>query len=298
MRKLLYIGLVVVLALFLCACSGVNAEENITDPPANESPSIEITDNDDAVPPSEESTDDDIVSPPTEEDTDVDTIPAPEDEIPEEIEPTHSSLYLPEYTPQQIIEYFEEIVLRMEYSDGEGNTALVQKWNIPICYRIYGSPTEEDLEVLEEFFVQLNEIPGFPGIYAASDDEAENLNISFLNEEDFYSVFSTFLNGAEAYGAVQFWYGTDTNDIYTANIGYRTDIDQITRTSILFEEIVNMLGTSDTELRTDSIVYQYSNDNLALSDVDWVILKLLYNPAIQCGMDYDSCSAVIQELYY
>ena len=81
-------------------------------------------------------------------------------------------------------------------------------------------------------------------------------------------------------------------------MGYRTDIDQSTRTSVLIEEIINMLGVSDTVLRTDSIVYQYSNENTALSEMDWLILKLLYDPAIQCGMDVDGCRRVIQELYY
>ena len=106
------------------------------------------------------------------------------------------------------------------------------------------------------------------------------------------------LQGDYATGATQFWYYTNTNDIYTARIGYRTDISQEERNSILIEEIVNTLGITDTVLRTDSIVYQYSDENLALSDVDWIILKLLYDPAIRCGMDFDSCSRIIPELYY
>ena len=109
--------------------------------------------------------------------------------------------------------------------------------------------------------------------------------------------FSTFLNGEDAYGANQYWYYTDTNEIYTANVGYRTDIDQSTRTSVLIEEIINMLGVSDTVLRTDSIVYQYSNDNLALSDEDWLILKLLYHPAIRPGMGAEECQRILAEIY-
>jgi hypothetical protein len=147
-------------------------------------------------------------------------------------------------------------------------------------------------------FAQLNEIPGFPGIYAREEGEPETLMIGFWDPENFNMYFWDFLNGEDAYGATQFWYYNDTNEIYTANVGYRTDIDQSTRTSVLIEEIINMLGVSDTVLRTDSIVYQYSNDNTALSDIDWLILKLLYHPEIQCGMDLDGCRTVIEELYY
>ena len=209
--------------------------------------------------------------------------------------PSHSELYLPNCSQQQMFDYFEEIVFHMEYSTG--NSSVVQKWNEPLCYRIYGTATQKDLEVLTDLFAQLNKVDGFPGIYAA-DDEQENLTICFLEPEDFNISFSACINGEDAYGATEFWYYNATNEIYTARIGYRTDIDQTTRVSVLIEEIINMLGISDTVLREDSIVYQYSNDNVVLSDVDWVILKLLYNPKIKCGMDADSCSDVFKKLYY
>ncbi|MBQ2957998.1 MAG: DUF2927 domain-containing protein [Clostridia bacterium] len=219
-------------------------------------------------------------------------------EAPGATAPAHSPLYHPDYPPEQIIEYFEEVVLDMEYADGTGDVSLVQKWIAPMRYRIYGFPTDEDLSILTAFFDQLNALPGFPGICAAGEEEAENVTISFLDHEGFYAVFSDMLGGDSAFGATRFWYYTETNDIYTANIGYRTDVGQAARNSILIEEIVNTLGVSDTVLRTDSIVYQYSDDNTALSDVDLIILSLLYDPAIECGMDAESCRAVIRELYY
>ena len=212
--------------------------------------------------------------------------------------PEHSELYLPQYSTDKIWEYFEEIVLDMEYNEGEGDVTLVQKWNAPINYRIYGNPTDKDLEVLSDLFAQLNKVKGFPGIYPAKDGEFDNLAISFLDIKTFNEEFSTFLNNEDAYGATQFWYYLENNEIHTARIGYRTDVDQNTRVSILLEEVVNMLGISDTVLREDSIVYQYSNDNMALSNVDWVILKLLYSSDIKSGMDAESCKAVIQKLYY
>ena len=217
---------------------------------------------------------------------------------PETTAPAHAEFYLPEYSTQQILEYFSEVVLNVEYTDGTGDSTLVQKWMAPIYYRIYGTPTDEDLSVLDAFFTQLNQISGFPGIYAAEDSVPENLSIRFAEPAAFFAEFSEILGGEDAYGATQFWYYTPTNEIHTAHIGYRTDLDQVTRNSILLEEIVNTLGITDTELRTDSIVYQHSNDNIALSDVDWILLKLLYDPAIQCGMDIDSCFAIIQQLYY
>lgn len=215
----------------------------------------------------------------------------------EPTKPPYSNLHHPDYTLQQIQEYFEEVVLDVEYSGGTGNASLVQKWKGPILYRFFGTPTEEDRTVLESFFEKLNEIEGFPGIVQAKEEEVEHLRLSFLESDVFRDSFSAVVNGEDAFGATEFWYYTDTNEIYSARIGYRTDLDQITRNSILLEEIVNTLGISDTLIREDSITYQYSNEALALSDVDWILLKLLYHPEIQCGMDRAACEAVIAQLY-
>lgn len=201
-----------------------------------------------------------------------------------------------DYSAEEIWKYFEEVVLNTEYSSGTGNAQLVQKWMSPIHYRFFGTPTEEDLAVLDGLFAQLNQIPGFPGIHEAAEGETEQLRISFLEPDVFRDSYSSVVDGEDANGAVEFWYYTDTNEIHSARIGYRTDIDQSLRNSILVEEIVNALGISDTVLREDSITYQYSDFNTVLSDVDWILLNLLYHPEIQCGMDAEACAAVVQQL--
>lgn len=277
MRKKLCWKLILALALLLCACTAAGTADHAPALPTDEIPATQTTAG---------ATD----APATE------TLETVQEETEASVA-AHSALYLPQYTTQQILEYFSEVVLHMEYTSGDGDPALVQKWKNPIRYQIYGTPTDEDISVLTDFFAQLNEIPGFPGIYAATDENLCDLTIGFLEPEAFRDSFS-FLNGEDANGAVQFWYYTDSNEIHTASIGYRTDIDQITRSSILIEEVVNMLGISDTLLRPDSIVYQYSDDNFTPSDVDWIILKLLYDPSIQCGMNYDSCRTIIEALYY
>ena len=263
MRRLIPTLLIIALTASLCAC-GNRAPES-TEPPTLPPTQTQVTD------------------PPVETDP-----PAPE----------HSELYLPDVSTEQMIEYFCEVVLDMEYAEGTGDATLVQKWEEPIRYQIYGAPTTQDLEILENLFAQLNDVPGFPGIAPASEGEYGNLTISFMSEGDFRLAFSDLLRGEIADGAVQFWYYNNTNDIYSGRIGYRTDISQQTRNSVLVEEIVNLMGFNDTTLREDSIVYQYSSDITELSPIDWVLVKLLYDPAIECGMNADQCKAVIEQLYY
>lgn len=209
----------------------------------------------------------------------------------------HSELYIEGVSVEQMITYFNEVVLDVEYSTGSGNASLVQKWDRPICYRIEGTPTQKDAQTLSNVISQLNTVEGFPGIRAATGLE-QNLSIFFLNQAEFDSRFSSVINGETADGAVQFWYYTATNNIHTGRIGYRKDIAQEVRNSVIPEELLNLLGISDTVQREDSITYQYGSEVTELSPVDWVILKLLYNPKIECGMDAAACEKVIRELYY
>ena len=235
------------------------------------------------------------------EDTDIENteIEDSETEVTEtESEEEHSALYLPGYSVEEVLRSFNEVVLDAEYATGEGNTSLVQRWDERIYYSVEGSPTEDDLIILRTLFGQLNEIEGFPGIVEATNDLDTNLYIYFEDREAFDMRFRDFLQGEYANGATQYWYYTDTNNIYVASIGYCTDMPADVRESVLLEEVINCLGLSDSQFREDSIVYQYGDNATELSEMDWLILKLMYHPQIRCGMDVTECERVIRELYY
>ena len=220
-------------------------------------------------------------------------------EVPTE-EPTeepHSDLYVPGISPDKMVAYFNEVVLDMEYTTGDGDASVVQKWERPISYRIEGVPSHRDAQSISVLSKQLNSVEGFPGIRAATGLE-QNVTISFLHDEEFETRFSHVIQGESADGAVQFWYYNDTNAIYSGRIGYRKDAAQEIRDSVIPEELVNLLGINDSTLREDSITYQNGSEVIELSDVDWAIIKLLYNPKIHCGMTAAECETIIRELYY
>ena len=237
-------------------------------------------------------------TPTTVPETTVPETTVPEIAIPETTAPLHCGLYLEGCPPELLMQYWDEVVHQMEYTDGTGNCTVVQKWLEPLVCRIYGEPTEEDLRVLEDFFSQLNALPNFPGIRWANKREHENVALNFLDKADFDAEFFDVVGGEDAWGAAQFWFWTENNKIHDGRVGYRTDIPQEDRSSILLEELINVMGISDTELREDSIVYQHSNLNLELSEVDWLILKLLFHPDIQPGMTAEECHEILAELYY
>ncbi len=234
------------------------------------------------------------------------TEPAPTEPAPTEPAPTeppappvveHSPMYIEDVSTDNMIAYFNEVCLDAEFSTGAGDASLVQKWEIPVVYRIDGTPTEQDLKVLNNYCAFLNSIHGFPGIREAGNGEIANLNIHFCSKDEMIQIMGS--NFADADGGVTYWYHTATNDIYEAVICIRNDIDQEVRNSVILEEIYNGLGaTQDTDLRTNSIIYSGYSTPQDLSAVDVRIIKLLYHPEIRTGMNATECATVIRKLYY
>jgi len=205
----------------------------------------------------------------------------------------HSSLYIPGFSVDEVITYFNEVCLDAEFVNS-GDASLLQKWTVPIYYMVHGEPTAEDTAVFGDFTAWLNTIEGFPGIYEAQDAAASNLQIYFCTEQELLDRMGDQFMGTD--GAVTFWYSN--NQIYSAIICYRTDIPQIVRNSVILEELYNGLGPiQDTVLRTDSIIYSGYSEPQALTPVDKLLLKLLYHPQMVCGMDAEACETVIRQLY-
>lgn len=222
----------------------------------------------------------------------IETPPPPPEET--ETPPQHSELYIEGLSVDDVIRYYAEVALNTEFGSGAD---FVRKWTEPIYYRVFGFPSERDLEVLESFVTELNSIEGFPGMQPTTDDWLMNLEIYFYEEQDFNYIMGDDYIGC--WGGVSFDFSLDDHSIYWEKIAVRIDIPQENRDSIIIEEIYNGLGpVMDTEERTDSIIYQYSDLNTAMSAVDKLLLRLHYSPQMLSGMDYEGCAGVIGELYY
>lgn len=208
----------------------------------------------------------------------------------------HSPLYMEGLDSAAVMNYYAEVALSTEFGNAEYGKH-VRKWNEPIYYRVFGYPTERDMEVLEAFVAEVNAIEGFPGMSATTDDYLMNLEIYFYGEEDFVAIMGEDYYGC--WGGVSFDFSLDDFGIYWEKIAVRSDIEQASRDSIIVEEIYNGLGlVMDTTERTDSIIYQYSDLNTEMSGVDELLLRLHYHPDMPSGVTYDGAAQVIEGLYY
>lgn len=193
---------------------------------------------------------------------------------------------------EYVITYFNEVCLDAEFVNS-GNPSKVQKWSDPIYYRIHGEYTQEDMQVFDSFVAYLNGIEGFPGMYEAGEHYAA-LNIHFCDYDTLIDLMGGSFYGMD--GGVTFWYENDA--IYDEIICIRTDLEQSVRNSVILEEIYNGLGpVQDTSLRDDSIIYSGYSTPQQLTEMDRLIIELLYHPEIRCGMSAAECEGVIRRLY-
>lgn len=212
-----------------------------------------------------------------------------------ETEPSseHSELYIEGVSVEEVIEYFNEVCLDAEFVI-EGDPSVLQKWESPIYYSIDGYMTGEDEQTLEGFVSWLNTVEGFPGMYEGTADGSD-MQITFCTQEDLLAIMGD--NYVNTDGAVEFWYMDDV--IYSAKICYRTDIDQMIRNSVIIEEIYNSLGPiQDTWLREDSVIYAGYSTPQQQTEIDELIIRLLYSEDMKCGMNKAQCEEVIRRLYY
>ena len=219
----------------------------------------------------------------------------PEAQEPEVTQPEHSPFYIEGVAVEDVILWFNEVCLDSEIYHS-GDPSVVQKWTEPIRYSVKGDPTPEDLTVLEGFTQWLNTVKGFPGIARAQPEEWVNLRINFVDAQNLEWIMGPDYSGLD--GALTFWYDDD-NSIYDCVICVRSDVHQYLRNSVILEELYNGLGpVQDTQLRSDSIIYQQYAEPQSLTEADKLILKLLYHPDMERGMNAEACEAVIRSLYY
>lgn len=288
-KKATIAALLILLALCIAACNGISQSAESTasgdDPGSSTTQTQEQTTTTSS---GEETTVD------TTEQTGADTTEGSVAETTVATEPEHSPLYIEGLAVEDVIRYFNEVCLDAEFING-GDASLLQKWTAPIGYMLNGSATDEDLETLNGFVAWLNTIEGFPGMRQTQVLAEASMQIHFCTDSDMVSLLGENFTYMDA--GVTFWY--DRNEIYNAIVCYRTDLNQTVRNSVILEEIYNGLGpVQDTDLRQDSIIYSGYSEPQSLTQVDELLLKLLYHPQLQCGMNAAECEAVIRRLYY
>lgn len=191
-----------------------------------------------------------------------------------------------------VCKLFGDIAVRTEY--GNDNYSI-RKWADPIRLFISGTPDKEDLSVIQEICDFLNDIPFFPGISIVDSEGNSNSVMNFFNDNEFNDwERHRGIRGAQGLACLFF---SDKGDIASAEIGIRNMEDRYTKTSVIWEELLQSTGLkNDTMLYQGTLFYNGDYNVPKATALDYVLLRLLYLPQLRSGMSYISCIPFV--LYY
>lgn len=180
--------------------------------------------------------------------------------------------------------------LRPEYGP---DLQPLTRWGREVTVWAGGSPTREDLAVLDGFLRDLNlRVSSFPGARRVRRDSEASVRVWFVPEYMMKYYFSDYQEGNWGF----FTFQTERSVIVSARVGIASDVtDQPQRNHLILEELVGALGLpGDHLVYSDSILYDRWTETQALSQVDWLMLDLLYSPALSPGMTEDQVRAALK----
>lgn len=179
-------------------------------------------------------------------------------------------------------------------SAGNANAATtLLRWEEPINICVIGSPSKDDRQQLNLFIMEIaTHCPNVPNIRLV--DSANNANVTI-----YYGPLNTLYQYVDNYhegnwGMFSYWYNS-RHTIYTGKIVIATDVNNTaSKRHLLREELVGLLGlTNDHYMFSDSILYQPWTTTGQLSEVDWLMLNMLYDPDLSCGMSASEARKIL-----
>lgn len=222
-----------------------------------------------------------------------------------------------QYTKEQVLDFFETVALQAEYSsedmpllsnNGSSDAVIATvtthplvKWTQDtIYYTINGEKSAPDtVTIIRKVITDLNEIPNLPEILPADEEHSADLTIEIGTQIAIQSLQQTQSNGFNtiAYdltdyhitrGAV-YLYPMEINDTnMPANTNNSTTTMYLTRNRInhiITEELTQTMGLpNDCTDYPESILDDDANEATSLSDLDKLILIMMYSDKFTNGM--------------
>ncbi|MEO6457289.1 MAG: DUF2927 domain-containing protein [Chloroflexia bacterium] len=192
------------------------------------------------------------------------------------------------YKREEIV-YFLEVALGTEFGDSE---QTIKKWADDIRIDVLGTPTEEDLQTLEDVVREINSL--IDGVKMEVVEQNPNVELHFAAEDDFGSIEPNYV--PVNYGF--FWSNWNGNDeLYKSRILISTDeITQAERSHLIREEVTQVLGLmNDSDRYEESIFFEDWTETSSYAEIDKSVIEMLYREDIQPGMTAKEVVEVLEK---
>ena len=196
---------------------------------------------------------------------------------------------------EKAVSLFGGCAFNAPYEDEERNQLI--RWVDHIRIYLAGSPTKADIRQVDEFLMELGlRVPELPWISRVEREEEANLIIHYCKLSEMEALIPQYVDGN--WGMYSYSYHSN-GEIFKATICIARDkANQSARNHLIREEIVGALGlTNGHEIYQDSILYRKWTTVQALSEVDWLMLNLLYSPHVFPGWNHDQTIEALRSYY-
>lgn len=192
--------------------------------------------------------------------------------------------------PGYLIESFLEVALKNEF---DTRTSHLKKWQQPIqVHMVYEYPdVEQYLHLVNKHLLHLHEITQHP-IYRARNASSANLNIILTTEKKWEQHYlKQFDANAQRQLMTSVCMGTMRFGANNAIVGGTVviPVDKAIRhrklVTCVVEELTQVMGLPNDSERVYPSIFNDKTPNDLLTGLDYVLLKLLYQPALKANMD-------------
>lgn len=205
------------------------------------------------------------------------------------------------YSPAFIIQAFNEIALKNEYSL-QGNA--VRKWQQPISVWIDHQVPDQEIHtrLVKMHLDHLTEITGHPIALVNRKTDA-NLTIVFTRQSKWrQEVAKQFGQQAASHthGAVCMANFRTRGNFEIKSAGVIIPVDQARMhgklVSCIVEELTQVMGLPNDSEKVFPSIFNDKTPEELLTGLDYLLLKALYNPAMKVGMDRSGALPVLHKL--
>ncbi len=182
-----------------------------------------------------------------------------------------------------------------EYNtDGkEGNSQPLVRWTDTIRIFVKGSPAEQDYQQLDSFIMELaTHCPNIPNIRRVSSEDQANVTLTYCPLDQMGNYVPHYVDGNWGF----FYYNyNEAHEIYKVQIAIASDVNSPeSKHHLLMEELVGGLGlTNDHYDYSDSILYGEWTTTQQLSDLDWLMINMLYDPDLYPGISRSDAYSIL-----
>ena len=176
-------------------------------------------------------------------------------------------------------------------SDDTYNT--LTRWEDDVKVYLSGAATVADIAFFEEFVMQLSfRVPLMPRIERVYDRNEANVVINYVPRADINSIIPNLSGESD----VAYWHEQTDSVFQVGTIALCTEITQEGRNYGLLWSMVQLLGANNDGCDyEDSVLYPAWTEVQELSEIDWLILNMIYSPWVDAGMTADEVYDAVRD---